>query len=134
GLRYEIVLEASDNRNNRSTARRGIVVSAGEESGFELGRVFNLPNPTPGGTHFFGDLNQEAYLEVAIFTLAGRKIAHLPEARLTGDQFANQGIAWDGRDEDGDRLANGVYLYKVNARPVDGGASRSRIERLVVSR
>ena len=24
--------------------------------------------------------------------------------------------AWDGKDEFGDKLANGVYLYKVNTR------------------
>ncbi len=38
---------------------------------------------------------------------------------------------WDGRDEFGDRLANGVYLYRVFARANgqsielrDGGASQ----------
>ncbi|MCA9728065.1 MAG: hypothetical protein KC729_10310, partial [Candidatus Eisenbacteria bacterium] len=134
GHRYDAVLEASDNLNNRSALRHSFVLSGTGDSGFAFDRVFNLPNPTAGGTHFLGDLSEEAYVDVAIFTLSGRKIAHLAETRVTPDQFAGFGIAWDGHDEDGDRLANGVYLYKVTARPVSGGASRSRIQRLVVSR
>jgi flagellar hook assembly protein FlgD len=35
-----------------------------------------------------------------------------------GDLFVR--IPWDGRDRDGDEVANGVYLYKVVARTLDG--------------
>jgi hypothetical protein len=29
-------------------------------------------------------------------------------------------VPWNGRDRDGDILANGVYLYKVIVRTTDG--------------
>jgi hypothetical protein len=29
-------------------------------------------------------------------------------------------IRWDGKDQDGDDIANGVYLYKIVARGFDG--------------
>lgn len=134
GRRYDAVLEASDNVNNRSSVRTSFSLSGSGATGFQLGRVFNLPNPTEQHTHFLGELSEEAFVEVEIFTLSGRRIMRIPEQRMTPDRFANMGIGWDGRDADGDRLSNGVYLYKVTARPVRGGASRDRIERLVVSR
>ena len=134
GKRYEAILEASDNLYNRSSVRASFSLSGSGVSGFQLGRVFNLPNPTEQHTHFLGDLSEEAFVEVEIFTLSGRRVTRIREQRMTPDRFATTGIGWDGRDADGDRLSNGVYLYKVTARPVGGGAPRDRIERLVVSR
>jgi len=34
-------------------------------------------------------------------------------------------LAWDGRDEEGDKLANGVYLYHMVAKGPSGSASES---------
>jgi flagellar hook assembly protein FlgD len=36
---------------------------------------------------------------------------------------------WDGRDEEGDEIANGYYLYQVQVR--GDGVERSAIEKLV---
>jgi flagellar hook assembly protein FlgD len=45
-------------------------------------------------------------------------------------------LSWDGRDRDGDELANGVYLYKVIAtqRRNDEMLRAEKIEKLVVQR
>ncbi len=43
-----------------------------------------------------------------LYTLAGHRIAGLREEYATaGPQI----LHWDGRDDRGDELANGVYLY-----------------------
>ena len=39
-------------------------------------------------------------------------------------------IHWDGRDEDGDEIANGVYPYKLIIK--NGSKSKEKIEKLVV--
>ncbi|MCL6097190.1 MAG: hypothetical protein M1391_01270, partial [Bacteroidetes bacterium] len=51
-------------------------------------------------------------LKIKIFTVSGRLIKELivPPSNLSYD--FNR-IEWDGRDQDGDLVANGVYLYKV---------------------
>jgi len=41
-------------------------------------------------------------------------------------------IPWDGRDEDGDLLANGVYLYKVVVRTSDGSSSTEALGKLTI--
>ena len=41
-------------------------------------------------------------------------------------------IDWDGRDADGDQMANGTYLYKVIVKSVDGEFSKSVLGKLAV--
>jgi hypothetical protein len=63
-----------------------------------------------------------------------RRSRRTREPGVTPVQLAREGISWDGRDADGDRPANGVYLYRIEATPVGGGPARKVTGRLVVSR
>ena len=65
--------------------------------------------------------------------VSGKKIATLPGGRFTPGRAGQVGIPWDGRDGDGDPVANGLYFYRLLAREPDG-SSAERIERLVVLR
>ena len=49
---------------------------------------------------------------VKIFTIAGRLVKEL---KLTSAdlKYDFNKIYWNGKDEDGDVLGNGIYLYKV---------------------
>lgn len=133
GHSYDLVLRASDNVNNSSRIDVPFVIGA--SGPLSLGGVFNLPNPTRGGTRFFGQLSENAEVDVQLFTLSGRRIWRLGQpVRLTPTEFAQDGIEWDGRDSDGDRLANGVYLYKISAVPERGGSARNYIGKMVVAR
>ncbi len=78
-----------------------------------------IPNPFADATVFTFRQNQTVPLdvEVKIYTLAGRLIQSL-EQTSAGEPFVR--IPWDGRDRDGDVLANGVYLYKLIVRTADG--------------
>jgi len=75
--------------------------------------VYNYPNPFKDATNFTFKLTQiPDEIKIKIFTIAGRLIK---EIKLSPSQlnYDFNKIHWDGKDEDGDRLANGVYLYKV---------------------
>ena len=41
-------------------------------------------------------------------------------------------IDWDGRDNDGDKLANGAYLYKLIVKTSDGEFQKSVLGKLAV--
>ena len=41
-------------------------------------------------------------------------------------------VPWDGRDRDGDLLANGVYLYKLMVRTSDGRFTSEALGKLTV--
>ena len=49
---------------------------------------------------------------IDVFTVGGRLIRTIDGIR--GSTGPNQ-VHWDGRDQQGDKLANGVYLYRVHA-------------------
>ncbi len=84
---------------------------------YDLRDVYNYPNPFTNNTYFTfkvtGDkLPDELYIK--IFTVAGRLIRtiNIPSSAL-GQGIGFKKIYWDGKDEDGDEIANGVYFYKM---------------------
>ncbi len=94
-----------------------------------LEQVVNFPNPFSDETSFtFIMLNDRpAFIKIKIYTVAGRLIRVLDNR--TADVGYNE-IDWDGRDAYGDKLANGLYFYKIIAN--DGEETTSVVERLVV--
>lgn len=88
--------------------------------------LYNFPNPFEDGTAFYYRLNRAGLsAKVAVFTLSGRKIWSSDGLARANDNA----IVWDGRDADGDAVANGVYLYKLDVRTVEG-RTLSRVERV----
>ena len=130
-------LRAWDVLNNSSTAELDFFVAADED--LVLRNVFNYPNPTSGETRFVFEHNQpvgtNASIEVRVYTLSGRLIRTLEaDEVLPGGSMQ---LAWNGRDEDEDPLATGVYLYKlrVEVESQDGDRQVSEhIEKLAVIR
>jgi len=84
----------------------------------DLASVYNYPNPFSSQTYFTFELRGEhkpTEITIRIFSIAGRLIK---EIQFSGGDFAigfNK-MLWDGKDQDGDPIANGLYLYKVIAK------------------
>ena len=129
--RHTVEIKAWDNLNNSNSATMEFVVRPKNQ--LVLSDVLNYPNPFRNRTSFTFELNfADTEVRIKIFTLAGRLIRTLESA---GGRGFNQ-IDWDGRDEDGDPLANGVYLYKIIATQNLGGEAlrAEEIGKLVVQR
>ncbi|HOT98426.1 MAG TPA: C25 family cysteine peptidase [bacterium] len=84
----------------------------GVASSIQLQRVMNYPNPLRESTDFTFELTRAAEVRIRIYTVNGRLIRILEGGSL-GAGFNR--LFWDGRDDDGDPLANGVYLYRIDA-------------------
>jgi subtilisin-like proprotein convertase family protein len=75
-----------------------------------LGR--SLPNPASGTASIRYDLPRAGAVDLAVFDLAGRRVATL---------FSGTGVAgsheatWHGTDEAGHLVPNGVYFYRLQA-------------------
>ncbi|TAE75428.1 MAG: hypothetical protein EAZ85_02370 [Bacteroidetes bacterium] len=82
--------------------------------------VFPYPNPFSSGTKFVftltGELPDE--MKIQIMTVTGSVIREITQAELGNLRVGNNitEYIWDGTDEFGQKLANGVYLYRVIAR------------------
>jgi hypothetical protein len=91
-------------------------------SSFSLQQVTNYPNPFSVSTAFTWISTGSAppqELKVKIYTAAGRLIRTI-DADPADLRIGFNSMQWDGMDQDGDRLANGVYFYKVIARGQGG--------------
>jgi hypothetical protein len=122
---HVLSIKAWDNANNSSLVSVRVEVRGQRE--FELTEVMNYPNPFSKETNFYYRLSSSAdRVGIEIFTLAGRLIKSIPNAsRNAGINFST---AWDGKDQDGDKIANGVYIYKVTAEGrVDGEAKKKEV-------
>jgi hypothetical protein len=83
--------------------------------------LMNYPNPFSTSTRFVFTLTgNEAPDEILIqiMTVTGRVVREITEDQLGLIQIGRNitDYAWDGKDEFGDPLANGVYLYRVKAK------------------
>lgn len=117
---------AKDISDNSKYISNNFIVS----EDFSLTNVMNYPNPFNRTTEFTYIITQPADgVKIKIFTVAGRLIMILDNlpTRVGFNQFL-----WDGRDRDGDRIANGVYLYKIIAR--QSSRQAEVIEKLVIMR
>ncbi|MCS7028290.1 MAG: C25 family cysteine peptidase [Bacteroidia bacterium] len=83
--------------------------------------VLNYPNPFSTSTRFVFNLTGEQIpdvFKIQIYTVTGKLVKEI-DLKAMGEVKLGKNItqyAWDGTDEFGDKLANGVYFYKVNAK------------------
>lgn len=135
---YEINVTAWDILNNKSEARLEFVVMDNKDG--QISKMLNYPNPFMNHTEFQFEHNMPSGtmdVRVGIYSLSGRLVKDI-HTTVFSDGYRVTGIEWDGRDDFGDRLANGVYLYKVSVRPdhadLNNKTVESKFERLLILR
>jgi len=110
---HKITVTAHDNLGNKSERTVQCVVSGA----LALAEVMNCPNPFKDDTYFtFLASSDIDSLVIKVYTATGRLIQKLEAGGLAAGYHT---IRWDGRDRDGDPIANGVYFYKIVARGGD---------------
>jgi hypothetical protein len=136
--RHSIRVKAWDVANNSSEGYTEFVVASSE--GLALRHVLNYPNPFTDRTCFQFDHNIsgiELEVKIDIYTVSGRLVKSI-QSTIFSDGALRQDdcIPWDGKDDFGDALARGIYLYKVKVRAQNGLndplESESEFEKLVL--
>lgn len=97
----------------------------------DIQRIYNYPNPFKENTHFIYELrgnDKPTELKIKIFTIAGRLIKEITPP-FSDYEIGFNKLFWDGKDQDGDEIANGVYIYRVIAKFND--KTRIETEKLV---
>ncbi|MEE9166502.1 MAG: type IX secretion system sortase PorU [Candidatus Neomarinimicrobiota bacterium] len=123
-----ITVEAWDNANN--PARKSITLHLTSSEALSLTNVFNYPNPFRQETQFAFEVSQRSSVTIRIFTLAGQLVRELePSETFMGYSH----IDWNGRDDFGDNIAYGAYLYQITATPVEDGKKITRIRKIAKS-
>lgn len=128
---HNLVVKVWDVNNNSSESRIDFVVKAQEDLSLE--HVLNYPNPFTTRTEFYFEHNQACdalQAQIQVFTVSGRLVKTINETVHT-EGFRSEAIVWDGRDDFGDQLAKGVYVYRLSVKAPDGSADE-KLEKLVI--
>ena len=100
-----------------------------------ISNVLNYPNPFVNYTEFWFNHNSSDVLDVLIqiFTVSGKLVKTISQqTNLSGSSSLSRDVIWDGRDEYGDRLAKGVYVYKLRVRSLQTNKKTQKIQKLVI--
>lgn len=129
---HTITFKAWDVYNNPITAEIQFVVM-GEET-IALDNVLNYPNPFVNYTEFWFSHNrpfEPLEVQVQVMTITG-KIVWTKNQTVTTDGFLSREITWDGKDDFGDRIGKGVYIYKLTVKSTLTNKKAEKIEKLVI--
>jgi hypothetical protein len=129
---HTITFRAWDVYNNPISAEIQFIV-VGEES-ISLTNVLNYPNPFVNYTQFWFSHNhpfEPLDVQVQIFTITGKVIKTINQVVNT-DGFLSREISWDGKDDFGDRIGKGVYIYKLTVKSSLTNKKSEKIEKLVI--
>lgn len=83
-----------------------------------LARVFSFPNPfrpQDDGQVVFRLPNFSENVQIRIFNLAGELVRTIKSDQLS-DPFSIASLTWDGKNDDGNPVASGIYLYAVSGK------------------
>nr|WP_315219694.1 type IX secretion system sortase PorU [uncultured Flavobacterium sp.] len=129
---HTISFTAWDVYNNPVTSEIQFVV-VGDDS-LTLTHVLNYPNPFSTYTQFWFSHNrpyEPLDVQVQVMTITG-KVVWTKNQVITTEGFLSREITWDGKDDFGDRIGKGVYIYRLTVKSNLTNKKAEKYEKLVI--
>ena len=128
---HSLKIKAWDVLNNSSEFILDFSVVNDDE--LVIDHVLNYPNPFTTKTQFWFEHNkpgQDLLVQIHIFSLSGKMVKRIEKTINTSGNRSTE-VDWDGRDDFGDKIGRGVYLYRLKVF-CNGSKPRTVIEKLVI--
>jgi len=129
---HTISFTAWDVYNNPVTSEIQFVVTGNES--LVLSHVLNYPNPFSTYTQFWFSHNkpfEPLDVQIQVMTITG-KLVWTKNQIITTEGFLSKEITWDGKDDYGDRIGKGVYIYKLTVKSTLSNKKAEKYEKLVI--
>jgi len=129
---HTLKMKAWDTYNNSGENTLEFIVANSDK--IAINHVLNYPNPFNNNTTFHFDHNRagdDLSVQVQVFTASGKLLKTL-ETEILASNSHFSGLSWDGKDDFGDNIGKGVYVYKVKVGSKLDGAIVHRYEKLVI--
>lgn len=118
---YSLIVQGAD-RNGNLSGDNAYKITFEVITESKISYLTNYPNPFSSSTRFVYTLTGSEAIDQAIIqimTVSGKVVREITRDELGPLQVGRNIVtayAWDGKDNFGDQLANGVYLYRVLTR------------------
>jgi len=99
-------IQLSENPENAVSKK---TPAAGTNTNIE---AWNSPNPFNPETKISYRLPKDSYVKLTIYNIQGQKVKLLVNEHQSA---GTRGVIWDGRDENGGKVASGIYFYRIQA-------------------
>ncbi|MBL4707230.1 MAG: type IX secretion system sortase PorU, partial [Flavobacteriales bacterium] len=129
--KHVLRVKAWDVANNSS--EKSIEFNVVKDRVVKIENLVNYPNPFSTNTEFIFQHNQAGVvldIKLEVFTISGKLVKSI-DKMIVNEGFVSRDIRWNGRDEFGDRIGKGVYMYKLKIRSANGSTSE-KYEKLVI--
>ena len=103
-----------------------------ENDKLQIKKLLNYPNPFTDFTKFYFEHNSPQSIinyELTIFTVSG-KIVRVFSGEFFSNENLSEPLEWDGSDGYGNKIARGVYFYRLKIKTEDGKKA-SKYEKLL---
>lgn len=139
---HQLTFKVWDINNNSTTQTLNFVVKDPNQNNLVIQKLLNWPNPFTNKTYIQFEHNCDDILDVnvQIYTITGKLVRTFSSVVtsnpfLEGYRTSRTSIEWDGKDDYGDPVGKGTYIYKVLVKSEDQEkckGSASLVEKLVI--
>ncbi len=129
---YTLNFKVWDTYNNSTEENMDFTVEATTK--IQLSHVLNYPNPFSTNTTFHFDHNRfgdNLTIQLQVYTVSGKLVKTLEETLYNSPSHVSN-LTWNGLDDFGDKIGNGVYVYKLKIRSLQDGSSTHVFQKLVL--
>lgn len=120
---HQLSFKVWDINNNSTVETLNFEVKDEADQHLTINRPLNWPNPFTNKTYIHFEHNCDDILDVnvQIYTITGKLVRTLSQAVvaepfLQGYRTPKQAIEWDAKDDFGDTVAKGTYIFKIFAK------------------
>jgi len=125
--KHEIQLVVFDNFGVSTIAETDFMATKSDKVAIK--DMLPYPNPMQDDGYFTFVITEPADITITIYTITGRKIRTLKQPNC---EVNFNKIYWNGRDEDGDKIANGTYFYKLKAKHLQNKKITEKIGKVII--
>lgn len=129
---HSLHIKAWDVYNNSS--EKSIDFYVQENDKIKITKALNYPNPFVNYTEFWFEhnkVNEPLEVLVQVQTITGKIVWHSLQTIISETNLSRD-IIWDGRDDFGEKVGKGVYIYKISIKSTLTNERAERIEKLVI--
>ncbi|MDH7515318.1 MAG: FlgD immunoglobulin-like domain containing protein [Bacteroidota bacterium] len=91
----------------------------------------NYPNPFNPSTSISYSLPQASVVTLRVIDMLGREVATIVNETQAAGRYT---VTWKGMNQNGESVASGTYIYRIDAVPVDGSQPFTGMRKMTLSK